>query len=492
LIRAVLVLLVLAQEARSPVPDAKAEREAEKLVRELFKDAYAKKAPGLAKTLLDQALQTRDSAVNQYVLLRESRDVALQAGDLPAAFQAVDEMGRRFQLNPRTMKADILEKLGKSAKTPEESGRVAKAAVDVADELVAADEYAAAEKLTTQAMALARKAKEVPVVTRLDSKIREMGEAKQRWEKGQRARDALAADPASPAANLAVGRYLCFVKGQWESGLQNLVRAGDGPLKTLCLRDIAGPKESAGQIEVGDGWWDLAEKEPAGIEQATIRRRAAHWYVQAAPRVAGAARAGIEKRLGSIGEKVPAFAGIDLLKMVNPAQDNLRGAWKVQEGVLISPAKTDEAQVQIPYLPGPEYDLRIVVSRKEGEGAFSAGLGFLHFSFLVTLDAFDGRTGGIDAIDRERCDANPSGFKRQVFTDDKPRTLLYSVRESGVTLLVDGQKVLSWDQTWERLSLPAAWIPPHRGGLFLMTWGSAYHVKEITLFPDARRGKPLR
>src|SRR6476659_653266 len=51
-------------------PDAAAQKDAEKLVREIFKDDYAKRQPAdrvsLARKLMAQATETRDDAVTRF------------------------------------------------------------------------------------------------------------------------------------------------------------------------------------------------------------------------------------------------------------------------------------------------------------------------------------------------------------------------------------------------------------------------------------------
>jgi hypothetical protein len=83
------------QKNRAPVPDAKALAEAEKLVKDLFKEDYSKKSTAdrsaLASRLLEQARQVKDDRASQYVLYRERQDLLAQVGDLPRCFSALDE-----------------------------------------------------------------------------------------------------------------------------------------------------------------------------------------------------------------------------------------------------------------------------------------------------------------------------------------------------------------------------------------------------------------
>src|SRR6185436_5225004 len=69
---------------RAGVPDANKQRDAEKAIRDIYKEQYAKKAPAdrvqLAKVLLDQADKSGDDPSSRWVLYREAQDLASQAG----------------------------------------------------------------------------------------------------------------------------------------------------------------------------------------------------------------------------------------------------------------------------------------------------------------------------------------------------------------------------------------------------------------------------
>jgi hypothetical protein len=73
---------------RPPVPDAAKQRDAEKVIRDLFKEEYAKKAPAdrqaLMRALLDNASRSGEDLPSLWVLLREAQDIAVQLGDVLA------------------------------------------------------------------------------------------------------------------------------------------------------------------------------------------------------------------------------------------------------------------------------------------------------------------------------------------------------------------------------------------------------------------------
>ena len=54
----------------------------------------------------------------------------------------------------------------------------------------------------------------------------------------------LESTPTDAAANVLIGRFLCFVKGDWESGLARLALGGDESLRATAEKDAAVPGEA--------------------------------------------------------------------------------------------------------------------------------------------------------------------------------------------------------------------------------------------------------
>jgi len=95
-----------------PAPDAAAQAAAEKLIRNLFEDDFARKKPAeqlaLSTKLLDQAKETKDDPAARFVLLREARDLAVQAGDVVQALRIVDVLAREFDVSAPAFKTAVL------------------------------------------------------------------------------------------------------------------------------------------------------------------------------------------------------------------------------------------------------------------------------------------------------------------------------------------------------------------------------------------------
>src|SRR5262249_49074228 len=104
---------------KAPVPNASSQADAEKVIKSLFKEDYAKHQHEdrlvLSNKLLKQGLDTRDDPVARFVLWREARDLAVQAGNTPAAMKAIEEIGRSYEVDALAMKAAALEAVSRSA-----------------------------------------------------------------------------------------------------------------------------------------------------------------------------------------------------------------------------------------------------------------------------------------------------------------------------------------------------------------------------------------
>src|SRR5258706_13020549 len=87
----------------APEPDAAAQKDTLKKIRDLFKDEYAKKAPAdqqaLARKLLQSGMETADDPVTKFVLLKEAREVAVAAGDADTGLKCADETSKGFAID---------------------------------------------------------------------------------------------------------------------------------------------------------------------------------------------------------------------------------------------------------------------------------------------------------------------------------------------------------------------------------------------------------
>lgn len=286
-----------------PAPDAAAQAAAEKLIKSLFKDDYLKKRPAdqlaLSAKLLDQARETKDDPTARFVLLREARDLAVQAGDVAQALRIVDELGREFDVSQSGLKAAVLEAAAALPATPTLSKTIAESALEVIDEAVAADEFEAAGKLLKLADVAAQKAKSVPLVSSVQARAKEVDGVRKEFEKAKAAAETLAKDPKDADANVTYGKFLCLRKADWEKGLPLLLEGSDAKLKELAVKELRNPTEPADQVDLAEAWIDYAAKQ-VGPDKTALQMRAYHWLRQARPKVTGLTKTKVEKAMTTL------------------------------------------------------------------------------------------------------------------------------------------------------------------------------------------------
>jgi WD40 repeat protein len=301
---------------KKPVPDAAKQAAAEKVIKDLFQEDYARKTTlarlQLATKLLEKAADTKDDPVSTFVLLREARDLATQAGDARTALKAIDELAKDYAVDGRQLKGSVLAKVAEEAKTPVAGKAVVDGYLALVEEAVGADDYEAALGFLSQAEAAARKVNSAPLVSQVQARAQELKAIQRAFSQVQDAAATLRKTPDDPQASLAMGKFLCLLKGDWDKGLPLLAQGSDPAVKALARKEVDAPAGAAEQADVGDGWWDLAEQEQGAVKVQFLRR-AYYWYQQAEGGLTGLTQAKVAKRLKALNEQVPDLKAQDMV-----------------------------------------------------------------------------------------------------------------------------------------------------------------------------------
>jgi hypothetical protein len=170
--------------------------------------------------------------------------------------------------------------------------------VAVAGEAVGADDFEAAVRALRAGEAPARKVS-VVLASSVQGRLREVEGIRKEHDRLKDAVEILRKTPDDPAANLAVGRYLCFFKDKWDRGLPLLAKSKDPKLAPLAAKELAGPDKPDDLAELADGWIGLA----GGLEppaKVNLQMHAYGWYRQALPGLTGGAKNKVENRLPAL------------------------------------------------------------------------------------------------------------------------------------------------------------------------------------------------
>ncbi len=305
---------------KRPVPPDAAQAESTKLIKEVYGGEWAAaKTPAgkqaLAKKLLGKASESKDDPASQFVLLRLTRDIATQLGDGQTAYQAIDAMAETFQVDVLGMKMTVLTKCASAAQYPPQHKAIVEEALKLLDQAVSQDNFTVTDEFGKFALAEARKALNRKLLSQAQGRVAEVTGLAKAYEEVKTARVKLQKTPDDAEANLVVGKHLCFVKGEWDKGLPMLAFGKDEALKALAAKEQAGVSSSAEQAKLGDGWWDVAEKQEGTAKRQT-QAHAGYWYQQALPGLSGLTKDKVQKRVEAekedaarLGERLTVVAG---------------------------------------------------------------------------------------------------------------------------------------------------------------------------------------
>lgn len=310
---------------RTPVPEKQLQTKCLAKVKEVFKIEYKDVSPAGRAALARKLLQEADAEdpVTRFVMLQDSRDLAIKAGDLKVAFKSIDALAKSFLVSAAGMKVAVLTTIA-SAKPAPEWHAFAEKCADVARLETPNEDVEAVVKIAE----LLESASNV-VRDRGFSSLAQFRSDDAKWVKqeylkvkGDLTRIAKVHD--DPQLNSRIGHYDCFVLGDFDRGLPLLAAGGDPDLKEIASADLAATNEEKSALTLGNRWWDLAQvqKNPGKIR---ILARAGHWYARALPAVSGLEKLGIEKRLN---ESSPAW----LSEM--PMREMVTGAWGIGKGTV--------------------------------------------------------------------------------------------------------------------------------------------------------------
>lgn len=294
-------ILAAAKPDRAPIPDEASRNKASSVIKEVHAERYEKaKSPSerlaLAEDLVRSALEPACDTASRYVLLRAAKSVATGVGDAAMTLAAVDELGKHFEVDVAELRCAAVKDLLSTARSPLQRVLLAARCHDMIREALRADSFEAAKQLNQYAISLSRRARHEGLVRQMMACKKRIAEAEASLWKVKPAMEVLAKDPGDQGANLAVGHYLCFVKGDWRRGLPMLALGGDRQLAPLAEKELRGISSPDACLAHADAWWDLADREK-GSARWQLLRHAGAWYRRALPSLSALSKARAEKRV---------------------------------------------------------------------------------------------------------------------------------------------------------------------------------------------------
>jgi hypothetical protein len=287
--------------AKAEVPSEEAQKTALREIAEVYKADYDKAKTAtqkieLANKLLREAVATKDDVVGRYVLLRVSRDIAAAQGDLGVALQATQQICREYEADLPTMQIEVANIAVKAPKLAKGHLTVAGQLLPLIDAAIAADHYERAVSIAELALQCARSAEDAEKIKQFDALRNEIDAIAAEFQEIQTAKATLEQKPTDAAANLSMGKFLCFSKGDWGTGVSMLALGDDEELKAAALLELAAKPDA---LKIAEAWWTVSENQ-TGKAKEKAQAHTAHWYQVALPALTGLTKAKVETRMKSL------------------------------------------------------------------------------------------------------------------------------------------------------------------------------------------------
>lgn len=287
-----------------PPPPAAAE--VAKVVRQMriaYAGEYARRNSddryALAKLLMRESGDSDRPPIEQYAMLTEAHDLAMQAGRPSMAYTAVIAMARRYAIDALAMKQAIVTTAARSVRDAKAADEIIHIGFVVVDQLIATDQYDRAMSVVTLLRQPTAKTENRSLAERVTGLTRQIANLRAAYRRVQGYLKQLEAQPDEPNAAEAVGRFYALTKGDWDRGLPLLTKGADETLADLARRDLANPQDADAMLALADAYWKLGQANAASEVGTHFKTRSSHWYRRVLPKLEGLAYDAAAKRAAS-------------------------------------------------------------------------------------------------------------------------------------------------------------------------------------------------
>ena len=278
---------------REPVPSAIELTAAQNKLREIFRDkiqeAKAADEKGkLASEFVTLAEGMEADPAGAFALQQAALRLAIEANDGTLLIKAIDQRVARFEVDSFRENLKWIQAFGEETASRDASivkgDGILKRAIPVIYAGIRENEYMLASSVARIANRFTSSNRE-DRVSRLLTRLRtQLGTAKREYDQSVDDLQRFRTNPDDVAAGAAFGSFLCFIKGDWQTGLPLVADGTGGDLVDVAKMDLRGASRAIDQVALGDAWWELSRRGSGAYRQGA-EDRAVMWYAQAIVRL---------------------------------------------------------------------------------------------------------------------------------------------------------------------------------------------------------------
>ena len=195
----------------------------------------------------------------------------------------------------------------------------------------------------------------------------------------------------------------------------------------------------------------------------------------------------------SLSANDPAWArALNLMPLIDPEKDAVKGKWTVQDGCLTSGNEKFE-RIQIPYEPPEEYDYRIVFSRSQGNDAVVQFFSCAGHAVMWMMGGDNNRVFGFAYFGGKDAGHHSAAVRTAAcLTNGRNYTSILQVRRGGVKAYVDDRLVTHLNTDFSDATLHPLWDLPDHKLLGVGSWSSSIAFQKIELLEITGKGRSTR
>jgi serine/threonine protein kinase len=281
LARRMLSKVIVTTFEKAPPPDASRVAEDEAKIRAHYQSTFSSNDKQAAATdLVKQSMRTDDREM-QLADLQVAAELAADAGDFSMAMDTCDGMATRFPIDGLAVKTSLLARASEHARGPGKYEELADICLATGFDALAVDDYESGPKLAGLARTSAKKSGDPIRVQEADFLASELNRCAAAFAEIKKAAEILRSNPADAASSVAVGKFLCFVKNDWNTGLLLIEHGTNSALKAIAETEInQTPNTTNAQVALGDAWRNFSDA-ATGEDKTPTLQRARYWYLKA-------------------------------------------------------------------------------------------------------------------------------------------------------------------------------------------------------------------
>ncbi|EKK02812.1 protein containing DUF1559 [Rhodopirellula baltica SH28] len=288
-------------ENRLPVPPSPDLATSNQRIEQLFGEQLVRAKQNqtqaeLSNDFLKKSLVMSDDAAGAYALQNAAIDLAIDSGDFMLFQTVLDQHASTFEVDLYQVNRDGLLEFSRRNDVDEDTASqmafVRRALVAIQEGLKRNDfegvgRIASALPRVEEERRGFRRAnvrggkREVSAEKLVRILQTQLSSANKQYEQAAEKVAEYRKNPNDAELASALGRFYCFLKGDWAMGLPLVINGTSEKLSRVAKRDLESANVAEDFLAIGDMWWELSEGLPAGIYRQGTRDRAGYWYEQA-------------------------------------------------------------------------------------------------------------------------------------------------------------------------------------------------------------------